>query len=188
MRLVDGRREEDYTVSKLELILSPKFSKHNSKEFKKSKRRLLNVCLISDPEEEGIVFFWHHPNAASFHLKIIRSLTGVSAKAFAKFHTFALRASGLRRCHLCPWKVSYDPVFLARECDNAVRTTGHTIDVYMPLTEDLERYFSGRPSIKEISEAPLEERVDLSKLRQTKIEEFFKPRRLHKEASANLIN
>lgn len=177
--LTSSRRRVQFTSANLKLIVFRKLS-YAQRLFSLKLCEHYKISLITEEHENGIMNFWHETSRKNLELKVLNACQKVKPNVWKTSHSIALKAYKLIPIHLYPWKIYLQSRFIA---DSFKKMEEYKIplDPYLPATVEQRRILSGLPILRQanalVPGQELRQVVDSKSWRQTKIEEYFKPRR-----------
>lgn len=136
--LTSNRRLKNWTSRKLKLLLVGPRSRILSK---------IDIPLVTDREERGLINFWHELTRKSCENKIMEACSkSLMSKRndIRRSRIVLLKAYNLKPIHFQPWKMGFDKEFI-RKASEEIRKHNLPIDPYMPISENQRKILSGQP-------------------------------------------
>jgi len=143
----------------------------------------VDVPLITDKREIGFVNFWHEPSRRSLEMKVTGACSSLDIRKLTSVKAVILKAYRFIPIHLHPWKTCLE----GKHIEAALQKMNEynlPYDPYLPVTQVQRQILFGLPVLLNPNKRTPNDEFkapsvqNSKKLRQTKIEEFFKPRRL----------
>lgn len=148
----------------------------------------VKVPMDIDKEVAPFLHYWHEPTWNMFLLRVAIACSKVDKKILIRTQHVALEAKDFIRCHIRRTEKKYDAKYIQEAISEFSRACGEEFDPYLPVSEEQLRLLAGhpvRPNDDEqqcglsVTSVTSESNNNLKRnLRQTRIDEYFKPRRI----------
>lgn len=149
-------------------------------------RTKLRVPMDIDKKVAPFLHYWHEPTWNMFLLRLAVACSRVDTGTLLRTQLVALEATDFMRCHIRRTEKKYDAKYIQEVMSEFSRACGEEFDPYLPVSEEQLKLLAGhsvRPKYDEQQKntsgtSILPGNILKRNLRQTRIDEYFHPRRV----------
>lgn len=188
MRLTSFKEPEQMMTRNLYIKFRLKHYPNSLSRLKSQARK--RVQMNTDKLVAPFLHYWHEPTWNMFILRVVKSCSKIDRNTLKRTSYIAMEATNFIRCHIKRTEKKYDAKYVEEAMSDYKRACGEEFDPYMPVSEKNLELITGhpvRPRFKEQENTTPEKTCKIPslthgnfkrKLRQTRIDEYFKPRRV----------